>query len=76
MFFSKKKFLENAPSYVKKMIPKEHLIELDGKEVTFKEKFGCVEHYKVGNNDFYLYPVERSWCDTKAQTNLFEEVTE
>ncbi|MCF3942187.1 hypothetical protein [Oceanobacillus alkalisoli] len=78
MIFDKQQFKKNAPSNIKRSIPQSHLDVLDGMEVTFKDsdKFGWIEHYEVPPNErgitnFYLYPVDKEWCNNQGQMNLF-----
>lgn len=61
MIFSKEKFLENAPAGIKRQL-KDHIEILDGLEVTFNEEFGFIPWYFANGQEYYLYPVEKSWC--------------
>lgn len=64
MEFSKEEFLKNASKDLKKKL-KDHLDDLDGKEVEFDSDYGqdgCITQYFHGEREYYLYPVYRSWC--------------
>lgn len=63
MKFSKEKFLQKAPTGIKRQLAGQ-LEELDGKEVCFGGRFGrdgYVEQH-IGKLEAYLYPVYKSWC--------------
>lgn len=62
MRFSKKKFLENAPKGIRRKL-KDHVDILDGMEVAFDGKWGLIPQYFVDGREYYLYPVDKSWCD-------------
>lgn len=72
MFFCSRNFKMNAPSYVKKHIPKSHLEALEGKKVDFDKEGLGTAHYDVEGTDrsWYLYPIERSWCSNERQESL------
>lgn len=61
MEFSRKKFSENAPAGIKKQL-KDHLDILDGMEVVFDGGEGYIPQYFVNGQEYYLYPVYKSWC--------------
>lgn len=64
MIFSKEKFKENAPKGIKRQL-KDHVDLLDGVEVIFDTKYGLygyIPQYFVGDFEYHLYPVYKSWC--------------
>lgn len=62
--FSKRLFNQNAPVYVKRLIPEAHTSVLDGKEV--KDR---IIEYEVNGNEYYLYPIEPDWCKEVSDEN-------
>ena len=62
MKFNKEKFLQNAPAAIKRLL-KDHLDVLDGMEVVFEDEYGEIQQYFVEGHEYYLYPVDKSWCD-------------
>jgi hypothetical protein len=63
MVFSKDKFLENAPCGIKRQLH-DCIDILDGREVLFKngEQFGIIPQYFTNGQEYWLYPVYKSWC--------------
>lgn len=63
MKFSKEKFLGNAPAWVKHQL-KGHADILDGMEVAFEfdDEWGLIPQYFAEGREYYLYPVDKSWC--------------
>ena len=64
MRFSKEKFLKSAPLGIKRQVG-EHVDVLDGIEVIFDGRFGkdgCIPQYFSNGQEYYLYPVYKSWC--------------
>ena len=57
MKFSKEKFKKNATKDILKKINIEHRNALDGKKIN-----DGVIYYTIGEVDYYLYPVEKDWC--------------
>lgn len=78
MIFCKENFKKNAPSNIKRSLPREHLDVLDNTHVEFHDgdRFGVIPRYYVENdrgiNSFYLYPVDKDWCRKESQINLFQ----
>lgn len=66
--FSKDKFNKNAPKNIKKLL-KEHLDTLDKLSADFSEEYGYCE-YVYNNEDYYLYPIYKEWCDLEEQLSL------
>lgn len=62
MKFSKEKFLKNAPADVKRKL-KRHVDVLDGTEAVFEGEYGHIPQYSVDGQQYYLYPVYKSWCE-------------
>lgn len=58
MKFSREKFERNADKTTLRLVPKEHRVALDGKEVVNGEI-----KYKLGNDKFCLFPVYPEWCE-------------
>lgn len=69
MIFNAERFREDTST--RGLLPKEHIDELDGLEVIFNNdsQYGSVPHYRVNNEDLYIYPVLRTWCI--SQLSLF-----
>lgn len=63
MRFSRELFNKYAAPHIKRMIPKEHIDLLDGKEVYFAEGsvLGTI-YYEIDNEPYYLYQVVLGWC--------------
>lgn len=64
MKFSKKIFLEDAPSGIKRQL-KECLDTLDGLDVIFDGRYGrdgYIPQYFSNGQEHDLYPVYKSWC--------------
>lgn len=69
MIFSSKKFRQDPKT--RGLLSKEHIEACDGLEVEFNkdDKFGRIPFYKLGGEEFYLYPVDKEWCSD--QISLF-----
>lgn len=61
MKFSKENFLKNAPALVERQL-KSHLDILDGTDVAFNGEYGEIPKYFADGQEYYLYPVDKSWC--------------
>ncbi len=61
MKFSKEKFLKNASAGIRQQI-KDHIDILDGMQVVFDTEYGEIPQYFVDGEEYYLYPVYKSWC--------------
>lgn len=61
MRFSKEKFRKNAPAAVKRQL-KGHIDIIDGLEVIFEGEYGQIPRYFINEQEYYLYPVYKSWC--------------
>lgn len=62
MKFSKEKFRENAPVDARRHL-KDHVDILDGMDVVFNGEYGEIPQYFVDGQEYYLYPVDKSWCE-------------
>lgn len=69
MKFSKEKFLNHAPSCIKRQL-KDHIDALDGSEVEFDTKhgkYGYIKRYFKNGQEHWLYPVYKEWCIDDSQ---------
>ncbi|MDQ0150584.1 hypothetical protein ACFO6R_12635 [Eubacterium multiforme] len=65
MKFSKKRFKENAPRNVQRLL-KEHLDILDGMEVeisNFDKRYFEIKEYFYNGESYNLYPIKKEWCE-------------
>lgn len=58
MKFNAKKFVANADSICRKLLPESHRRALDSREVLD----GKID-YEADGKEWYLYPVLPEWCD-------------